>query len=183
MKALLVNDVQNDFCPGGTLAVPDGDHIVPVINNLMNHFDLILASRDWHPEESRHFEYWPRHCVKDTKGADYHDDLNTAKINLELFKGTENVDDGYSAFEATNMNLLQVLRDNDVTELYVTGIATEFCIRATVLEALKNDIRTFVITDAVKGIAAKPEDPEKALEEMKQAGATLVSSEEIIGHE
>ncbi len=183
MKAILVNDVQNDFCPGGALAVPEGDHIVPVINELMNHFDLVLASRDWHPEESHHFEYWPAHCVQNTEGADYHGDLNTAKINLELFKGTQNADDGYSAFEATNMSLLQSLRDNGVTELYVTGIATEFCIKATVLEALKNQIRTFVITDAVKGIEAFPGDSKKALAEMEQAGATLISSKAIINHE
>lgn len=183
MKALLVNDVQNDFCPGGSLAVPDGDHIVPVINNLMDQFELVLASRDWHPPDSRHFERWPVHCVRDTPGAEYHADLNTAGINLEMFKGTENADDGYSAFEATNRNFLQVLRDNNVTELYVAGIATEFCIRATVLEALKNNIRTFVITDAIKGIAARPDDPVKALEEMAAAGAVLVSSKAIINHE
>ena len=183
MKALLVNDVQIDFCPGGALAVPDGDHIVPVINNLMDHFDLVLASRDWHPAESRHFEYWPRHCVRNTEGAEYHGDLNTARIDLELFKGTENADDGYSAFEATNMNLLQVLREHDVNALYVTGIATEYCIRSTVLESLKNNINTFVITDAVKGIAADPGDPEKALAEMARAGAVLITSKTIINHE
>ena len=176
MKALLVNDVQNDFCPGGALAVPDGDRIVPVINNLMDRFDLVLASRDWHPPDSRHFERWPVHCVRDTKGADYHADLNTAGIDVELFKGTGNVDDGYSAFEATNLDFLNLLREKGVTELYVTGIATEYCIRATVLEALKNNIRTFVVTDAVKGIAARPGDEDKALDEMVRAGAVLVSS-------
>ncbi len=182
MKALLVNDVQNDFCPGGALAVPEGDRIVPVINNLMDRFDLVLASRDWHPEDSRHFERWPVHCVRNTKGADYHFDLNIAEIDFELFKGTGNMDDGYSAFEATNLNLLKLLREKGVTELYVTGIATEYCVKATVLEALENNIRTFVVTDAVRGIAAQPGDPEKALEEMAAAGATLILSEEIIAH-
>jgi nicotinamidase/pyrazinamidase len=147
----------------------------------MDRFDLVLASRDWHPADSRHFERWPVHCVRDTRGADYHPDLNTAQIHLELFKGTENTDDGYSAFEATNVNLLRVLQDKGVDELYVTGIATEYCVRATVLEARKNNIPTVVITDAVKAIEARPGDAEKALEEMARAGARLVTSKEIIG--
>lgn len=179
MRALLIVDVQNDFCPGGALAVPEGDKVVPVINRLMLQFDLVMASRDWHPEDSVHFDQWPVHCVRWTKGADYHPDLATGRINLALFKGTGNADDGYSAFEATNLDLSRALKENEVDALYVTGIATEYCVRATVLDALKNGIPTYVITDAVKGVAADPGDPQKALDEMVQAGARLVSSEDV----
>ena len=179
MRALLIVDVQNDFCPGGPLGVPDGDKIVPVINRLMLQFDLVMASRDWYPEDSVHFEQWPVHCVRGTKGADYHPDLSTGRISLALYKGTGNADDGYSAFEATNVDLARVLKENKVEALYVTGIATEYCVRATVLDALENGTPTYVVTDAVKGVAAEPDDPQKALDEMVQAGARLVSSEKV----
>ena len=102
MKALLIVDVQNDFCPGGVLAAPGGDKVVPVINRLMEHFDIIVASRDWHPKGSIHFNKWPVHCVENSFGASFHSDLNTKNIQQVFFKGTENRDDGYSAFEATN---------------------------------------------------------------------------------
>lgn len=180
MRALLIVDVQNDFCPGGALAAPGGDEVVPVINRVMDRFDLVLASRDWHPENSPHFEQWPVHCVRDTAGAAYHPDLNADGIDLELYKGTGRADDGYSAFEATNLDLDQVLREKKVEELYVTGIATEYCVKATVLDALAHGFKTRVVTDAVKGVAAQPDDPSRALEEMARAGAVPVSSSELI---
>src|SRR5690606_19482878 len=109
-KALLIVDVQNDFCPGGALAVKDGDKVVPVINGIIDKFDLVLASKDWHPVDSVHFEKWPVHCVQNTYGADFHPDLQTDKIDRVLLKGTQNKDDGYSAFEATNVSLADFLR-------------------------------------------------------------------------
>ncbi len=98
MKALLIVDVQNDFCPGGTLAVPEGDKVVPVINQIMDFFPLVIASKDWHPTDSVHFKKWPPHCLQNTPGSDFHPQLNSSKIKTVFLKGTKNKDDGYSTF-------------------------------------------------------------------------------------
>ncbi len=103
-KALLIVDVQNDFCPGGALGVKEGDQVVPVINSIIDRFDFVISSQDWHPEGSVHFEKWPPHCIAHTRGADFHPGLKTEKIGLKLRKGTADKDDGYSAFEATNVS-------------------------------------------------------------------------------
>ena len=179
MKALLIVDVQNDFCPGGTLAVPEGDKVVPVINRMMGSFPLILASKDWHPKDTVHFKKWPPHCVQDTKGADFHRSLDTSKIHKIFLKGTRNKDDGYSAFEATSADLSQFLRDQGVTDLYVAGLATDYCVKATALDADKNGFETFVVEDAVAAVDVKPGDGAKALKEMAHAGVTLIRSDEI----
>jgi nicotinamidase/pyrazinamidase len=180
MKALLVVDVQNDFCPGGALPVPEGDAVVPVINRLMDAFPLVLASKDWHPQETVHFQKWPPHCIQGTWGAEFHPQLRTDKIQQVLLKGTGNRDDGYSAFEATNVNLAEYLRQHGVTELYVTGLATDYCVRATSLDALRHGFRTYVVTDAVRAVNVQPGDGERALQEMQNAGAILVTSEDIL---
>jgi len=179
MKAMLVVDVQNDFCPGGALGTPEGDKVVPVINKIMDKFDIIIASRDWHPEDSVHFEQWPPHCVKDTKGAEYHPELDTTKITHELYKGTGNKDDGYSAFEATNINLKEYLKNKQVDEIYISGLTTEYCVKQTTLDALRNEFNTYLIVDGIEGVRAQPEDPQKAINEMKQAGAKLLGADEI----
>jgi len=179
MKALLVVDVQNDFCPGGALAVADGDKIIPVVNRLMDKFSLVIASRDDHPGDSRHFEIWPAHCVHGTKGADYHSDLNTARIGQELLKGTGRGDDGYSAFEATNIDLEEYLKDHGVDELYVTGLATDYCVKASAIDAATKGIKTFLVEDAVKGVEAGQGDIKRAIQEMKNSGVRLISSYEI----
>lgn len=179
MKALIIVDLQNDFCPGGALAAPKGDQIVPVINKLMGKFDLVLASKDWHPQDSVHFKKWPVHCVKNTPGAAFHSKLQTSKINMVFLKGTNNKDDGYSAFEATNKNLTDYLNKNKVEEVYVTGIATEYCVKRTVLDALEQGFRTYVVLDAIRGIHKEDNDVPQALEEMKNAGAQIIASMEI----
>jgi nicotinamidase/pyrazinamidase len=179
MKALFIVDLQNDFCPWGALPTPKGDAIIPVLNKIMDKFDLVLASKDWHPEDSIHFQKWPKHCVQNTKGADFPDGLNTEKINKIFLKGTGNKDDGYSAFEATNENLAEYLRKNNVDELYVTGLTAEYCVKQTVLDALKNGFKTFVIKDGVEGIYQNEGDVEKAFKEMEEAGAVLVTSDEL----
>jgi len=179
MKALLVVDVQNDFCPGGALAVSDGDRVVPVINALIPKFKLVFASKDWHPSDSVHFKKWPPHCVGDTKGAEFHPQLSASKINQVFLKGTKNKDDGYSAFEATSDDLEKVLRQNNVDDLYVAGLATDYCVRASALDAVTKGFRTFVVTDAVAAVDLKPGDGEAALEEMQKAGVMLVSSHDI----
>ena len=179
MKALLVVDVQNDFCPGGSLAVADGDAVVPVINSLMTKFDLVIASKDWHPEETIHFEKWPVHCVRDTPGAAFHPDLIKDNMDQVFLKGTDNKDDGYSAFEATNVDLNNFLKEHDVTDLYVTGLATDYCIRASALDSANKGINTHVITDAIRAVNVEPDDGQTALLEMERAGVRLIFSEEV----
>lgn len=180
MKTLLIIDVQNDFCPRGALAVYDGDKVVPVINQIINKFDLVLASKDWHPEDTIHFENWPVHCVRNTKGAEFHPDLKVDKIDQILLKGTGNRNDGYSAFEATNLYLDKFLKEKGINELYVTGLATDYCVKATAIEASQKGFSTHVITDAIKAINAQPGDNTRALEEMKKAGCNLMTSKEIL---
>lgn len=177
MKALLVVDVQNDFCPGGALAVPEGDKVVPVINKIMSDFELVVASKDWHPENSVHFEGWPEHCKKETKGAEFNPDLNTEELDRVFLKGTKDKDDGYSAFEATNLNLADYLQKSGVDELYISGLATEYCVKETALDAVKNGFDVYLIEEAVAGI--NEDDVKTALEEMKEAGVNIVSATEI----
>ena len=177
MRALLVVDVQNDFCPGGALAVPKGDRVVPVINGLMADFDTVLASKDWHPEDSVHFDNWPKHCLKDSEGAEFHPDLNIEKIDRVFLKGTKDKDDGYSAFEATNLDLADYLNEKDVTEIYISGLAIEYCVKETALDAAKKGFDVYVIKEAVAGIDEN--DVEAAFEEMKEVGVQFVSAEEV----
>jgi nicotinamidase/pyrazinamidase len=179
MKALLIVDVQNDFLPGGALPAPDGNKVIPVINRLADKFDYVIASRDWHPEDSIHFKKWPAHCVANTMGAGFPDNLNTEIIDKFLIKGTNDKDDGYSAFEATNINLNKFLKYHHIDELFVTGLTTEYCVKNSVLDALKSGYKTHVIRDAVEGVKANPGDEEKAFEEMEKAGATLMISDQL----
>ena len=178
-KALLIVDVQRDFCPGGALAAPAGNDIIPVINKIMDNFDLVIASKDWHPEKTVHFENWPVHCVRATPGAAFHPELDTTKIDEVVLKGTSNSDDGYSAFEATNYDLAYLLQKNNIDEVYVCGLTTEYCVKATALDAFKTGFKVSVITDASAPVAAKEGDEQKALEEIKQMGVHLITSNDI----
>lgn len=180
MKALLVVDLQNDFLPGGSLGVTDGDKVIPVINKIMPLFPIVIASRDWHPEQSVHFDKWPVHCVADSFGAEFPEALESDKIQEVFYKGTDNKDDGYSAFEATNQSLDQFLKDKKVSELYVVGIATDYCVRASALDSLDLDYKTYIVTDAVKPVNLKPEDGENALKELESQGGILINSDELV---
>lgn len=180
MRALLVVDVQKDFCPGGSLGVADGNKIIPNINKIINSFDFVIASRDWHPEETVHFEKWPEHCVRDTEGAEFHDQLLKRKFSFVFDKGTRNTDDGYSAFEATNADLNACLKDKGVDELYLAGLTTEYCIKNTALDSIRNGYKTFVFLDAIAPVDANPGDEDAALEEMQNAGAVLLSSKTVL---
>jgi len=180
MKALLIVDVQNDFCPGGSLAVDNGDEVVPIINKVMNKFSLIVASKDWHPKESAHFKKWPAHCVKDTHGAEFHKELEQTRIDQVFLKGTGNKDDGYSAFEATNMDLEKFLEQHQITDMYITGLATDYCVKASALDAAEKGFNTFVISDAVRGVELNPGDVEKATDLMSSRGIEIIKSSEII---
>jgi nicotinamidase/pyrazinamidase len=145
----------------------------------MDNFDFVVASKDWHPSDSVHFRKWPPHCVQNTDGAEFHPKLATDMINQVFLKGTKNKDDGYSAFEATSDDLEKILKQHQVTELYVTGLATDYCVRASALDAVRKGFRTLVVTDAVAAVNLKPDDGTKALEEMRNAGVKLVTSRDI----
>src|SRR5699024_7715677 len=137
---------------GGALATQGGEEVAPVINSIVDKFDLVLASKDWHPAQTVHFDKWPVHCVQGTIGAEFHPDLNTESIDQVLEKGTANVDDGYSAFEATNLNLTQFLESKKVDTVYVCGIATDYCVLSTALDSVKSGFKTFVIQDAIRAV-------------------------------
>ncbi len=185
--ALLVVDVQNDFCPGGALAVPDGDAIVPRVNRAIELFERrglpVLVTRDWHPPVTKHFKEfggaWPAHCVQGTKGARFHRDLHLPKDALILSKGMDPEQDSYSGFQAYNgegRDLESVVRDLGVDELFICGLATDYCVRATTLDATRRGIRIRVLGDAIKGVEVKPGDSEAAIREMRAAGVPFVES-------
>lgn len=180
MNALLVVDVQNDFCEGGALGAHGNDKVVPVINKIQREFDLVIASKDWHPESSVHFSKWPVHCVKDTHGAAFHPDLNTQKIDKVVLKGTEGEDDGYSAFEATTHNLEALLKEKGVERIYIAGLTTDYCVKNTVLDGLEKGFDVKVVEDAISAVDVNPGDGEQAIREMKNEGAHFIHSEDII---
>ena len=171
--ALLVVDVQNDFCPGGALAVAGGDAIIPVINAWIPRFATVLASRDWHPPDSVHFTRWPPHCIAGTVGAQFGAGLDTRRFLLILDKGTGDVDDGYSAFEATSEDLESWLRSRGIEQLYVCGLATDYCVLRTVLDALRLGFAVTVIRDGIAAVEVNPGDGQHALEAMAAAGALV----------
>ncbi len=189
-SVLLIVDVQRDFCPGGALPVEAGDEIVPALNRYIAIFrDLnlpIVASRDWHPPDSSHFKEhggkWPAHCVKDTPGAGFHPDLKLPRSALVVSKGIYVEEEGYSAFDGydtTGQRLAEFLGRFSVDAIYVAGLATDYCVKATVLEALKREYNVFLLEDAVKGVDMNKGDSAKAIDEMVRAGARLVKMDEV----
>lgn len=179
MKAFLIVDLQNDFCEGGALGVPGTDEVIPVINKVSDKFDLVVASKDWHPEKTVHFEKWPVHCVAGSKGAEFHPKLNTEKIQEIFLKGTGNRDDGYSAFEATNIDLARYLKNKGVDIIYVAGMTTDYCVKNTVIDGNKHGFNMVVIEDGIKAVNVNPGDGEKAIKEMKNSGAKFISSDQL----
>lgn len=182
--ALLVVDVQNDFCPGGALAVPDGDRVIPVLNRAIEAFQAagrpVFASRDWHPPDTKHFKArggpWPPHCVAGTEGAAFHPDLRLPADAVVVSKGQNRNDDGYSAFEAETADgrtLADELRRIGVTDLHVGGLTTDYCVRATALDARAAGFQVTVLADGIAGIDA--EDSRRALEEIRAAGGMIAS--------
>jgi nicotinamidase/pyrazinamidase len=181
-SALLIVDVQNDFCPGGSLAVAHGDAVVAPLSAAAARMAAagrpVFASRDWHPAHTAHFQEmggpWPPHCVQDTPGAAFHPGLRLPGGTVVISKGTDAADDGYSAFEghdATGQPLAALLRDAGVDHLYVGGLATDYCVRASVLSALAAGLRVTVLDDAIAAVEVQPGDGERALAEMRAAGA------------
>lgn len=178
-QALLVVDVQNDFCPGGTLAVPQGDEVIPPLNKLIDEFlqrgDPVYLSRDWHPPTTKHFAAyggtWPVHCVQNTPGAEFHPALrNDPRIKV-ISKGLGDTD-CYSAFDETD--LAAELKQQNVREVVVGGLATDYCVKNTVLDAVKHGFKVKAVAEAMRPVELQPGDGEKAIEEMREAGAELV---------
>lgn len=189
--ALIIVDVQNDFCPGGSLAVNDGDSVVSPLNALQPVFGVVVATRDWHPEDTIHFaknhpegKGWPVHCVKETYGAAFHPELHIYHKTIKIYKGTDPHDaGGYSGFNGYSVNMKSLeeeLRDNGVTRVFVGGLATDYCVKNTVLDALRLGFEVVLVTDAVRAVNINPDDGEKALSEMRAAGAKFMSSGEIL---
>jgi nicotinamidase/pyrazinamidase len=202
MKTLLIIDVQNDFCPGGALAVPEGDAVIPVINSLIHRFDSVIQTQDWHPAVHHSFasshkdkepydtiemEYgtqvlWPDHCVQGTQGAEFHPDLNTTKTEVIIRKGFRKEIDSYSTFYENDHNtptgLTGYLHERSITELYVAGLATDFCVKWSVLDGLKENFKVHIVEDAVKGIDIEG-SVDQAWKEMEDAGAEITSSDKL----
>lgn len=201
LKALLVVDIQNDFCPPeGALAVPDGDKVIEPTNRILLHAQekdwLILASRDWHPENTKHFQKfggkWPVHCVRNTDGAAFHPLLNLPRQTVVISKGMGNEDDGYSLFEGlclqrddwpfSPVELLPYHRERYIREVYICGLATDYCVRATALDAVKKglEFKTYLLLDACRAVNVNPNDSDKAIEEMRRAGVIITTTDKVI---
>jgi nicotinamidase/pyrazinamidase len=175
--ALVIVDFQNDFSPGGALAVPDGDAIAPRLRELIDsgRFDLVAATRDWHPADHGSFSaqggIWPPHCVAGTPGAELHDAVPRDRVDVIVDKGTDGGTEGYSGFEGTG--LAGLLRDRGIDRVTVVGLATDYCVRATALDALREGFAVEIDGGAVRGIDAEPGDVDRALAEVERAGGTV----------
>lgn len=202
--ALILVDIQNDFIPGGALPAKDGAQVVPVANRLQDHFDLVVATQDWHPKNHLSFAsnhpgkspgevielsgldqvLWPDHCVQGSAGARFHSELSTEKIDQVIRKGDDYRIDSYSGFfdnghlKATGLE--DYLRSNDVDSVFVCGLATDYCVKYTALDAVELGFNTSVVTDACRGVELQEGDIDAALEEMKRAGVKLVTSDEVM---
>lgn len=183
-KALLVTDVQNDFCPGGALAVPDGDKIIPALNASITLFAKkglpVFFLRDWHPRKTKHFKQyggiWPVHCLQGTAGAQFHPKLKIPGRKIILSKGMDPQEDGYSAFQAQDeagLHFLSILKILGVEELYIGGLATDYCVKYSALDALKHGFKVSLLRRAVKGVEIKQGDSARAIQEMVKKGARL----------
>jgi nicotinamidase/pyrazinamidase len=185
-SALILVDIQNDFCPGGALAVSEGDLIVPIVNRLIPRFPLVISTQDWHPANHISFKAqggpWPPHCVKGTPGAELHPDLETDTIAHYFRKASSPNKDDYSEFEGKDeqrRSLDEVLKGQGVKRIYVVGLATDYCVLETVLDGLKYGYEVYAVTDAMRAVNVNPDDGEKALYRMASSGANLVTSEVI----
>jgi nicotinamidase/pyrazinamidase len=186
MDALILVDIQNDFCPGGSLAVEGGDEVVPVVNELQKKFELVVATKDWHPPGHSSFEsLWPPHCVQNTQGAEFVAGLDTSRIAHTFLKGTDPAVDSYSGFfdneHKLSTGLGDWLRAQGVTGVTVAGLATDYCVKFTALDALRLGFETTVVRDACRGVEVNAGDTERAVEEMRRAGARIVESRELLG--
>lgn len=199
MNALIVVDVQNDFCPGGALPVPEGDQVVPVVNRIQHGFELVVATQDWHPASHGSFAanhpgrkpgetielaglaqiLWPVHCVQGTPGADLHSALDRSRIARVFPKGTDPSVDSYSGFfdngRRSSTGLDDYLKGRGVNGVYVCGLATDYCVKATALDAVGLGYRTCLIQDACRGVELRPGDVRQAIDDMRAAGVVILT--------
>jgi len=189
-RGLLIVDVQNDFCPGGKLAVSEGDKIIPLCNKYIKLFSQnklpIFLTRDWHPKKTKHFKsfggIWPAHCIQNTLGAEFHKGLKFPKESVILSKGMDPEKDSYSVFQSRDTNgtefpiLLALL---GIKELFIAGLTIDYCVKSSVLDALAAKLKMFVLADAVKGVNLKPDDSQHAIEEMVTRGATILTLDKV----
>ena len=204
MKCLILVDIQNDFLPGGALAVPDGDKVIPVANKLQPLFPLVVATQDWHPANHGSFAVshpgkkifeqvelnglpqtlWPVHCVQNTKGAELAAALNRDRIAKVFTKGTDPGIDSYSGLfdngHRKSTGLGEWLKAQGIIEVYVCGLATDYCVKFTALDAVQFGFKTHFIEDASRGVNLQPPDIPNALAEMKRAGVTLMQSTDLL---
>jgi len=182
-RALIVVDVQNDFCPGGALAVAHGDEVVAPLNCLIEDFlargELAVKSRDWHPAPTKHFAAyggtWPVHCVQHTRGAEFHPDIIDDPRIVVVSKGMGD-EDNYSAFDGTNLAAL--LRERGIEEVWVGGLATDYCVKNTVLDAVREGFKVRAVEDAMRPVNLQPDDGAHAIDEMCRAGAKVILKDE-----
>ncbi len=203
MNALIVVDLQNDFCPGGALAVAQGDQIVPVIDRILAAFDVVVATQDWHPANHQSFAanhagknvgdmielggrpqiLWPVHCVQHTQGAAFHRRFDTSGLDGAFQKGVDPEIDSYSGFfdngRGRSTGLADYLNGRGVDTVYVCGLATDYCVQATALDAISLGFETFVISDACRGVNLAPGDDTRALEAIAAAGGKIVESAQL----
>jgi len=203
IRALILVDIQNDFMPTGALPVPKGDEIIPIINKLQKHFNLIIATQDWHPANhgsfaSNHPDHkpgdvimldglsqvlWPDHCVQNNHGAEFASAFDRHIVDKIFHKGTDPLIDSYSGFfdnahrKATGLD--RYLKEHSISEVYIAGLATDYCVKYSVLDALHLGLKTYVIADACRGVNLKPNDSAEAFEEMKKAGAIIINSQSL----
>jgi len=204
-SALIVVDIQNDFCPGGVLAVPDGDAIIPAANSLLAAYPISVLTQDWHPLNHCSFAsakslppfsldtsveppsvLWPDHCVAGTKGADFHPALQSWKARFIIRKGTRKELDSYSAFfendGETPTGLSGLLSSLGIQRVVVCGLATDYCVKATALDARRIGFKVVIAEDAIKGIDANPGDIDKAKAQMRDAGCVFVATRELLAN-
>lgn len=197
MKALILVDIQKDFCSGGALAVPQGELIIPIVNELQKDFNLIVATQDFHPSNHKSFAsnnpgakigtlgslnglpqvMWPNHCVQGTDGVDFHPELNMSKVSKIFPKGTNPEVDSYSGFfdndQKSSTGMGEWLKKQNVTEVVVVGLALDYCVKATAIDAHKLGFKTSVLVQATKAVNLSPDDGDKAIAELKQLGVEV----------
>ncbi len=204
MNALILVDIQNDFLPGGALAVPDGDRVIPVANRLQPRFGLVVATQDWHPADHGSFAanhkgknvgdvieldgleqiIWPAHCVQGSRGAEFAAALDTSRVAQVFHKGTDREIDSYSGFfdngHRRSTGLADYLRGEGVTEVFIMGLATDYCVKFTALDARQLGFATHLIADGCRGVELQPGDVARAVDEMRVAGVTIITSAQLL---
>ena len=203
MNALILVDLQNDFLPGGALPVPHGDEVIPIANKMQQRFELVVATKDWHPPDHGSFAanhpgkkpgdriildgieqiLWPVHCVQNTHGAEFATAFDTSRVAHVFHKGTDPMIDSYSTFfdnaHRRHTGLAHYLEKRSITEIYLMGLALDYCVKYSALDARQLGLNTHVIVDGCRGIELEPGDIGRALDEMKRAGAVLLKSSEL----